>query len=779
MYPFRKDMRINAITLATAVIIFVRIDAAEEPPIVAAAKPIVGTAEGGHTFPGACVPFGMVQVSPDNRPGGKDGSAGYHHSEQHIIGFSHTHLSGTGTGDLGDVLLVPGTGVAKAPVSKPGQGLRFTHDQEIARPGYYRVFFPDQQITAELTATERCGMHRYTFPPTEQAHVVVDLRHGIGNWTDAGELTAENDHVICGSRRSTGFAGTRTFYFVAEFSKPFRQVALNVNGTSVTDQSATGKLIWASVNFGATGGEAIVTKVGLSAVSLAGARANLKAELHSFDFDAVTAAAQNAWQQQLSRVEAVFSSPADRETFYTALYHAQICPNLFCDRDEAFYGPDGKIHPCEGFSFYTSFSTWDTFRAENALLCVLCPERMADMAKSLLAHYRLSGQHHFPCEVFVGQETRSMIGHHAIPIIAEIYAKGIRDFDTHAMLDAMLDTMNQNTDGLDQYRSLGYIMHGTYKKPAGWRKPKDVPDSVTAHNERAKEIQCVSRTQEYAYDDACVVRFAAMLGRAVDATANANRANNWKNVFDPVTGFMRGRAADGKFIEPFDPRLVTFDDYAEGNAWQYAFMVPHNIPALLQAMGGDQVTIDKLEVLFNAPSDLPVAECDVVGLIGQYAHGNEPCHHVAYLFNYAGAPWHTQKCVRRIVSTLYNNTAAGLCGNDECGQMSAWYVWSALGLYPVDPSSGIYVIGSPLVTSATIHLDPRYCRGKTFTVTAINNSKDNIYVQSAQLNGEPLLRSWISHAELAAGGELILEMGAQPNTTWGADPKNRPPAALP
>jgi len=343
----------------------------------------------------------------------------------------------------------------------------------------------------------------------------------------------------------------------------------------------------------------------------------------------------------------------------------------------------------------------------------------------------------------------------------------------------MIDTMNQNTDGLDQYRSLGYMAHGTYKKPLGWHKPKGVPDAVTAHIERAKEIQCVSRTQEYAYDDACVARFAALLGRAADATTNAIRAANWKNVFDPATGFMRGRAADGKFVEPFDPRLITFDDYAEGNAWQYAFLVPHNIPALVTAMGGDQAMVRKLETLFTMPSDLPVKECDVVGLIGQYAQGNEPCHHVAYLFNYAGAPWRTQQWVRRILATLYNNTPAGLCGNDDCGQMSAWYVWSALGLYPVDPSSGIYVIGSPLVNSATIHLDPNYCQGKTFTVTAVNNAKENVFVQSAKLNGQPLVRSWISHAELTAGGELLLEMGPQPNKAWGADLQDRPPAALP
>jgi predicted alpha-1,2-mannosidase len=743
-----------------------RVAAAGDATPLGSARPLVGTDDHGHTFPGACVPFGMVQLSPDTRTEGWDACSGYHYSDSTILGFSHNHLTGTGCPEMGNVLLLPGVGPIHAPVSKRGAGLRFSHDQETATPGYYRVVFPDPKITAELTATPRCGLHRYRFAAADDAHVVVDLRHGLpGNRTLAGAIRVESDRVLSGSRRSDAFAGDKTFYFVAQFSRPFQEVAIHVDGKPREGKQGQGKLVWAGVRFGALGDEPLVVNVGISAVSVEGARANLRAEVAERSFDDVASAARSAWREQLSLIDAQFAGDADRETFYSALYHAQLCPSLFCDVDGSFWGPDGKGHSPEGFSYYTSFSLWDTFRAEHALLILTAPDRVADMVKTMLAHYRIYAHHNLPCNVYGGHETWCMIGNHAIPVITEAYAKGIRNFDAAAALDAMLDSMRQDRFHLDEYRALGYIIHGTDDQ-----KPNVVPDN---------QKQSVSRTLEYAYNDACIARFAAMLGRQRDAADSARRATNWRNVFDPATGFMRGKTAAGKFVGPFDPRVITFDDYTEANAWHYAFFVPHDVPGLIAAMGGDAVLVRMLDTLFTTSSELPVARSDVTGLIGQYAHGNEPCHHVAYLYNYAGAPWKSQYWLRKIMNVLYNNTPAGLCGNDDCGQMSAWYVWSALGMYPVDPTSGVYVLGSPTVRRAVIRLNGKQAKGKTFSIIARNNSAENLYIQSATLNGKPLARSWIGHQEILAGGALVLEMGPRPNKSWGADAKDRPPQNLP
>ena len=703
------------------------------------------------------MPFGMVQLSPDTRTEGWDACGGYHYTDNSILGFSHNHFTGTGCPELGNILFTPRIGPGKGATAQPGAGLRFSHDEEIATPGYYRVVFSEPEITAELTATLRCGLHRYTFPPKQPANLVIDLRHGmvLANVL-GGSCKIESDRLISGSRRSKGFAGEKTFYFVAEFSKPFEQVDFNVDGKRVEGKAASGKLVWAGLDFSDLGGKPLVAKVGLSAVSVEGARANLKAEApEALDFDQAVSNAKAAWERQLSRIDAHFDCPADRETFYSALYHAHLCPNLFCDVDGAFWGPDGKSHASEGFPYYTSFSLWDTFRAEHPLLILTAPERVGDMIKTMLAHYRIFGKHNLPFNVYAGHETWCMIGNHSIPVIAEAYFKGIRGFDAGATLDAMLDSMNQDRNDLKEYRQRGYIAHDKNPRKQG-----------------------VSKTLEYAYNDACVSRFAAMIGRADAAAANRVRRDNWRNVFDRKTGFMRGKTAEGKFVEPFDPREVTFYDYTESNAWQYAFFVPHNVPGLIEALGGDAAMVRQLDTLFTSSSEVPDTGTDTSdqsGMIGQDGHGNEPCHNFAYLYSYAGQPWKTQRWARQIMVTLYNNRATGLCGNDDCGQMSAWYVWSALGLYPVDPVSGVYVIGSPLVTSATIHLNTAFTKGNAFTITATDNSPRNIYIQSATLNGKPFSRSWISHEELAAGGHLVLNMGPRPNERWGADLQDRPP----
>lgn len=726
---------------------------AADPAPIQSVRPLIGTSAHGHTYPGATVPFGMVQLSPDTRLETWDGCSGYHGSDSAILGFSHTHLSGTGCADLGDIRVTPLSGPMQAPKHKDGYHLRFSHRDETARPGYYSVLLGDPQIKAELTATAHVGFHRYTFPIDKPTHLIFDLERGIGSPPVEAYVEVDSPTSIRGYRRSTGWAADKTFYFAAEFSRPFKSLGIEVDGKTVSAREAKGKHVTAHADFPPSD-KPVLVKIGISAVSAQAARRNLDAEIPGWDFQAAVNAAERSWSDFLGRIEIQTSDPALRETFYTALYHTAMAPTLFNDADGSYRGMDRKVHQRAPFQNYCTFSLWDTFRAEHPLMTIIQPGRVDDFVQSMLAHYREFGQHALPVWSLTGNETWCMIGNHAIPVIAEAYAKGFRGFDAEAAYAAIRDTVAQDRSFLDEYRKYGYVITGA---PKGQGK------------------QSVSRTLEYAYDDSCMARLAAMLGKQEDAAMFAKRAENWRNVFDPSTGFARGKTADGRWRNPFNPRQLVWDDYTEANSWQYTWFVPHDVPGLMTAMNGEAKFITKLDGLFNADSTVIDGSSDITGLIGQYAHGNEPCHHVAYLYNYAGAPWKTQERVRRIASTLYNNTPEGLCGNDDCGQMSAWYVFSALGFYPVDPVSGVYVIGSPLVDRVTIHLDPRYHQGKTFTIVARDNTPKNVYIQSATLNGRPLSRSWLSHAELTAGGELVLWMGSRPNPSWGSRPEDRPP----
>ena len=497
----------------------------------------------------------------------------------------------------------------------------------------------------------------------------------------------------------------------------------------------------------------VLVKVGLSAVSIEGARKNLAAEIPAWDFDGTVAAAAKRWSDVLGKIEIETSDPATRETFYTNLYHSCIAPTLFNDADGSYFGLDHKAHKPEGFQNYCTFSLWDTFRAEHPLLTIIQPQRVDDFIGTMLAHYRQFNQHALPVWSLAGNETWCMIANHAIPVIVDAYAKGFRRYDAEAAYQAMRDSVMQDRNFQNEYRQYGY---------------------VSTHKTEGK--QSVSRTLEYAYDDWCVGQMAKQLGKKDDAALFAKRAQNYRNVFDTSIGFVRGKYADGKWREPFDPRELVWPDYTEATSWNYTWFVPQDVPGLISLMGGDEKCIAKLDKMFAEKSGLLANIPDLTGLIGQYVHGNEPCHHVAYLYNYAGAPWKTQARVREIMTKLYNNTPSGCCGNDDCGQMSAWYVLSALGFYSVNPASGVYVLGSPAVDKATIHLDPKYQKGEQFTIVAENNSPTNVYIQSATLNGKPLERSWISHADLVAGGKLVLKMGPKPNPEWGKRPEDRPPA---
>ena len=711
-------------------------------------NPFIGTAEHGHVYPGAAVPFGMVQLSPDTRDESWDGCSGYHYSDGDLRGFSHNHLTGTGCGDLGNILLLPSVGEVKlTPGSAPGQGYRtrFSHDQETARPGYYRVYLPDPKINVELTATPRAGLHRYTFPESDNAHVLLDLWHGIHNKPTEAMVTVENNRTISGYRKSNGWGGDKVFFFVIEFSRSFDGSGIELDKKAVTGQEARGREVKAHFDFKTKAGEKVLAKVGLSTVSVEGARKNLQAEIPKWNFEKVAAAARDQWERVLNVMSVETPDKNLKETLYTAFYHTLMAPTILSDVDGQFRGPDGKVHQAEGYDYYTELSLWDTFRAEHPLLTLAQPRRVNDMVKTMLAHYTIFGQQTLPVWPEGGKETWCMIGNHAIPVMVEAYNKGFRQWNPNDALAAMVATTEKNREQQDEYRTLGYI-------PS------------------REKAQAVAKTLEYAYDDACIARFARSLGRNDLAERYAKRAQNWENVFDPATGFMHGKDKAGAWVTPFDPNKISFDDFTEANAWHYTFFVPHNTPGLIAKMGGDDKFVAKLDELFDTKEKIPNFLPDVTGLIGMYAHGNEPCHHVAYLYNYAGQPWKTQARVRQVANALYNNTTGGICGNDDCGQTSAWYVFTALGFYPVDSASGIYVLGSPFVDKLTLKLDSKCYSGATFTVIAKNNSPQNPYIQSATLNGKPLTRSWIRHEEIVAGGKLVFTMGPTPNRSWGSAP---------
>jgi predicted alpha-1,2-mannosidase len=729
---------------------------AEEP--VEYVRPMIGTDGGsGHTFPGASVPFGMVQLSPDTTISGWASCAGYDYNNNTILGFSHIHLSGVGIPDMGFFLLMPTVGDLKLPADKPSAGYcaTFSHDQEEARAGYYRVNLTDRNVMVELTATTRAGMHRYTFPKTDKAHVVLDLLHGI-DFKHHGPLEMglqiENDHTISGFRKEEkGWGGEITYYFVAEFSRPWMSAGIQSDGQRTEARHAESKNIQAWFDFKTHDHEQILVRVAISSVDVEGARKNLRAEMPGWDFNAVAKAARVQWEDVVSRVAVESSDKLFLENFYTAVYHANLAPTTHSDVDGRYRGPDGQVHVAHDFTYYTTYSLWDAMRATFPLFTILQPERVNGFIKTMIQHYKISPEKALPHFLNAGLECWTMGGNHGIPVIVDAYLKGFRDFNATLALEAMDATMMSSRRAQDQYNKLGYI--------SADRNDKGTP----------KIWYNATKTLELAYDDACVARMAEVLGNKEIAAKYQARANNWKNLWDDQIGFVRPKYSDGRWMEPFDPNEVN-QDIEEGNSRQYSFMVQHDAPALVAKLGGPEKFVERLDTLFDTrePVKFKQSKPDVQGLIGQYCHGNEPCHHDAYLYDYAGRPDKTQQRIRQIVSTMYKPTFDGLCGNDDCGQMSAWYVFSALGFYPVDPASGIYMIGSPTADKATITVDSK--SGLTFTIVARNNSPTNIYIQSAMLNGKPLDRSWLRHSEITAGGELVLKMGPTANRKWGQAP---------
>lgn len=716
--------------------------------------PFIGTDLHGHTFPGATVPFGMVQLSPDNGTAGWDWCSGYNYSDSVIIGFSHTHLSGTGIGDLCDILFMP----AVLSIDSDADSSKlinlhssFLHKNETASPGYYSVLLDTYNIKAELTATKRAGFQRYTFPKIKGAVIVLNLGHSLNyDKTTGSYIKVIDNQTIAGYRFSTGWAKDQRVYFAAKFSQPFTTYFLRLdNKLNDKAKEANGILLKGIFKFNAEKNNELLVKVGISSANIKGAENNLNKEIPGWNFDKIKNDAANSWEKELSKIKIISNSNSLKKIFYTALYHAFIAPNLFSDVDGNFKGADGKVHQAKGYNQMTVFSLWDTFRAEHPLFTIIEKDRVNDFVRSMLAHYEETGL--LPVWELEGNETNTMIGYHAVPVIADAILKGFHDFNIQEAYRVMKVSAMQDNFGINYFNKLGYV-------------PAD------------KIKESVSRTLAYCYDDWCIAQIAKFLHKENDYNYFIKKAGSYKNLFDKSTGFMRGKFADGKWRVPFSPKFTgeKNPDYTEGDAWQWTWFVPHDIAGLIKLMGGEQDFTQKLDTLFEQSSAVnsETAPPDVSGMIGQYAHGNEPSHHIAYLYDYVGKPWKTQAVVRKICDKLYSDSSNGLCGNDDCGQMSAWYIFSAMGFYPVNSAEGIYVIGSPMLNKVSIDIG----HNKHFTVIANNVSKENKYIQSAELNGKPLNLTYITQKEIINGGSLIFNMGNKPNKKWAAGKDDAPPS---
>lgn len=710
-------------------------------------NPFIGTDGTGHTYPGASVPFGMVQVSPDTRTSGWENCSGYHSSNPTIIGFSHTHLNGTGAADYGDILVTPTVGKIQfepGDENNPGSGYRsaFNHSTEKASPGYYCVVLSDENILAEVTSSAHAAMHRYTFSKTDSANIIIDLNHGIEDQTMDASVKVISETEVSGYRRSKGWAKNQFVYFNLRFSKPFRfRYLTSDNDENIAEKESSGKNVKACFTFSMADQESLLIKVGISAVDENGASGNLQTEIPGWDFDKIKVSAEKEWNKELGKIKTEGGSANDKVNFYTAMYHALLSPNIFSDCDGRYRGMDNQVHHSDR-AVYSVFSLWDTFRAEHPLFTILDTLRAQDMVNSLLVKYDEFGL--LPVWELASNETYCMIGYHSVPVIFDAYAKGLRNFDVEKAFTAMKKSSMENKLGLKNFKELGYI-------------PSD------------RENEAVSKSLEYSYDDWCISQMAKSLGKFDDYLDYLKRSKCYINNYDVSTGFMRAKKT-GNWVEPFDPFEVS-GTYTEANAWQYSYFVPHDIDGLKKLHGGDKKFSEKIDALFSAKQEITGRDQpDISGMIGQYAHGNEPSHHMAYLYNYTGEPWKSQSRVREIMNKYYKNSRDGLCGNDDCGQMSAWYIFSAIGFYPVCPGSNEYAIGSPLFTNVTITVGD----GKTFSVKANNNKSTNCFIQSARLNGKPYDKSYLRHSDIMSGGELVLEMGSVPNKTWAAGEEQRP-----
>lgn len=760
-------MRVS--TLAFLICSIVSISSVAQQNLLPYAKPIIGTEKMGHTFPGATVPFGAVQLSPDtdtipyevNNRYNKDVykyCAGYQYDDKTIVGFSHTHFSGTGHSDLGDFLIMPTTGKLQlnpGTEDKPENGYRsrFSHSNEVAEPGYYKVMLDDHNIVAEMTTTTRTGFHQYTFPKSDQAHIILDLMAGIYNYEDKNVWTfvrVENDTLITGYRQTNGWSRTRTVYFAMSFSKPFTQYgAQDYSKKQVYrgfwrkfDQSKNhpdlaGKQLRMYFDFNTAEAEKINIKFSLSPVSTRNALENMQQEIPHWNFEQTKTEAQAQWNKELNKIQVATLTEEEKVNFYTAMYHAALMPTVYMDVNGEYKGLDQNVHKAEGFVNYTSLSLWDTFRAFHPYLNLINPSRNADIIQSMLAHYDQSALKMLPIWSHYANDNWCMSGYHSVSVIADAVSKGNANFDVQHALEACVATARKRSyEGIGYYMDLGYI-------------PAD------------KNGTSVSSTLEYAYDDWCIAQLAKKLGNEEVYREFSKRAENWRNVYDASVGFMRPRLSDGTFKKEFDVLKTDGQGFIEGNAWNFSLYVPHDPAAMIEAMGGKKRFTSHLDSLFTMDlSDEFFADTEDItreGIIGNYVHGNEPAHHVAYLYNWTDQPWKTQERIRMILKNQYHDGPAGLGGNDDAGQMSAWYIFSALGFYPVAPGSDQYWLGSPNIKSAVLYLE----NGNTFTIEAQNQADKNVYVKRVLLNGKLLDRHFITHQEIMQGGILQFQMSAK------------------
>ncbi len=709
--------------------------------------PYIGAGGHGHVFVGASVPFGAVQLGPENFYKGWDWCSGYNYGDSVLIGFSHTHLSGTGIGDLSDILIMPYTGPVKTDKGEekiPGSGYasHYSHKNEQVRPGYYAVKLDASGINVELTATERVGFHQYHFPAGKEAHVIIDLKEGINDKSTDTYIKQTDKYTIEGYRFSKGWAKNQWLFFTIKSSQPLPKFAVYDDKRLLKGNSGKGQAIKGLISFN-NPPETLQLKVGISPVSSINALANINAEIPGWDFQKVVRAADAKWNKELSRISIETNNLTDKRIFYTALYHSMIDPALFNDHNGDYRGADKKVYPHAAFNNYTVFSLWDTYRAENPLFDLIQPKKAGDMINTMLAIYQQQGK--LPIWHLMGNETGTMVGISSMQVVAEAYLKGIKGFDANKAYEAVKGTAMSDSLGMMYVKNL-----------------KPIPAD--------KQSRSVSKALEYGVSDGSIALMAKRMGKTADYNYFKKRAENYKLYFDPSDQFFKGKLSDGSWAPGFDPLKSKNNLFAEGDGWQYLWLVPQDVPGFISLLGGDQSFNKKLDEFFQLK---PIDEdglSDLTGLIGQYAHGDEPSHHIAYLYTYSGEQWKTAEKVRYIMKDFYLASPDGIIGNEDCGQMSAWYIFSSLGFYPVFPASETYVIGSPLFDKATINLD----NGKEFTVEAINNSAANIYIQSISLNGKNYQKTYIRHHDIINGGILKIVMGNKPNYNFGKLQANRP-----
>ena len=717
--------------------------------------PIIGSGGHGHVFVGASVPFGGVQLGPSNIFKGWDWCSGYHYSDSIVIGFSHTHLSGTGGSDLGDILIMPVNGDVSLNRGKQhdisdAYASYFSHDNEVVKPGYYSVLLDKYNVKAELTATERVGVHKYTFPTENDNHVIIDLKEGNGDKSTDTYLKKVDAYTIEGYRFSRGWAKDQRLWFTLKSNQEIEKLEVYDDTTPAGENVIKAKGAKGVISFAGNPKE-VIFKVGISPVSSENALANINAEASGWDFNQIAEQAEEKWNHELSKIEIETTDPELKEIFYTAMFHSFFAPVLFNDADGSYRGTDKEVYDNPGFQNYSVFSLWDTYRTQHELLTIVQPERVNDFINSMLAIYQQQGK--LPQWHLMGNETNAMLGYSAAPVVVDAWQKGFDGFDEELAFEALKASGTfQSQRGIAPLMEYGFIPRET-----------------------AREATSVAL--ENAIDDRSVAQMAKGLGKEEDFKYFFERSESYKSYFNKNTGFVHPRSADGSWATPYDPMesIHMVGDFSEGNGWQYTFLVPQDPEGLIELFGGDDKFIDKLDSLFTITGDMGEhASMDITGLIGMYAQGNEPCHHMAYLYAFAGQQWKTAEKIRYILDEFYTNEPDGLIGNEDCGQMSAWYVMSSLGFYPVNPSNGVYVFGSPLFDEAKINLP----EGKTFTIKAENNSKENVYIQSVELNGKEYSKSYITHQDIVAGGALKFVMGNTPNHDFGSSSEDRPKSTL-